>query len=155
MTPKAKGPGRQYELTESGRSLWPVIEALSNWGATHLELQPEHTDPTFVLWAWVHAHLARDRLPSARTLVEFCFPEQPPVFRRFWILVENGDAHLCDSDPGFEPDVWVEAQSRAFVEWHIGRLRWSRAVAQGQIKVRGSKRIARELPKWNDGRAVA
>jgi DNA-binding HxlR family transcriptional regulator len=127
-TPKTARRGRRYELTESGRALWNVIEPLAAWGEQWVERQPEHTDPSFVLWAWLHVHLRTERLPRRRVVVQFDFPEQPPAYRRFWVLVENGGAELCYSHPKFENDLKVTARSAAFTRWHVGELEWKDAV---------------------------
>lgn len=143
--------GRRYVLTEAGHDLWNILRPLAAWGQRWLELQPEHTDPSFVLWAWVHVHLRRDRLPARRVVVEFEFPEQPPAYRRFWILVEHGDAELCYAHPGFPPDVAVTARNEPFTRWHLGTLSWRDALRGGGIRVTGSRTLGRALPTWNAG----
>jgi DNA-binding HxlR family transcriptional regulator len=148
--PKPGRRGRVYELTDAGRDLWSVIEPLAAWGQRWIELQPEHTDPSFVLWAWVHVHLRRDRLPKRRVVVEFEFPDQPAQYRRFWMLVESGDAELCYDHPGFDPDLEVTARSDPFTRWHVGKLAWRDAVRTGDIEITGPRSLARALPTWND-----
>lgn len=149
-TPKRGRRGREYALTEAGRDLWSIIEAFSSWGRRWIELQPEHSDPSFVLWAWVHVHLRRDQLPARRVVVRFEFPDEPASHRRFWLLIEGGDAELCYSRPGFESDLEVTARSRQFTLWHVGRLSWSEAVRTGAIRVTGPRSLARALPTWNE-----
>lgn len=149
-TPKRGRRGREYALTEAGRDLWGVIESFSSWGRRWIELQPEHSDPSFVLWAWVHVHLRRDQLPARRVVVQFEFPDEPASHRRFWLLIERGDAELCYSRPGFEPELQVTARSRPFTLWHVGRLSWSEAVRSGSIRVTGPRSLARALPTWNE-----
>ncbi|MBT8207548.1 MAG: transcriptional regulator, partial [Acidimicrobiia bacterium] len=55
----------------------------------------------------------------------------------------------CYSDPGDEPDVNVQAESLAFVDWHRGKLNWSTAVEAGQIIATGRRDVVRALPTWN------
>lgn len=148
--PKVGRRGREYELTDAGRDLWNVIGPLAAWGQRWVELQPEHTDPSFVLWAWVHVHLVRDRLPRDRVVVAFEFPDQPPAHRRFWMLVERGDAELCSSHPGFDPDLEVTARSEAFTRWHVGQVEWNEVLRRGDIRVVGRRSLARALPTWNE-----
>lgn len=143
--------GRRYELTDAGRELWNVIRPLAAWGERWVALQPEHTDPSFVLWAWVHVHLRRDRLPRRRVVVQFEFPEQPAAFRRFWMLIERGDAELCYSHPGFDCDLEVTARSEPFTRWHLGHIAWRDALRAGDIAVQGPRSLARALPTWNEG----
>jgi DNA-binding HxlR family transcriptional regulator len=149
-TPQQGRRGRDYVLTESGRDLWKVIEALSTWGRQWIELQPEHSDPSFVLWAWAHVHLRREKLPKRRVLVQLEFPEEPPSHRRFWFLIEHGNAELCYSKPRFEVNVHVTARSQAFMLWHVGRLSWREAIQTGSIRVTGPHSLVRALPTWNE-----
>jgi hypothetical protein len=149
-SPKRGRRGREYTLTAAGRELSDVIGPLAAWGQRWLELQPEHTDPSFVLWAWAHVHLRHERLPQRRVVVEFEFPEQPPLYRRFWFLVERGELELCYTRPGFEPDIVVVARSRAFTLWHIGELAWHEGMRSGDIQVTGPRPLARAVPTWNE-----
>jgi DNA-binding MarR family transcriptional regulator len=142
--------GRQYELTESGRALWNVIEPLAAWGQQWVERQPQHTDPSFVLWAWVHVHLKRDKLPKRRVVVQFDFPEQPPAYSRFWILAQHGDAELCSSHPKYDCDLRVRATNAAFTRWHLKQAEWSALLRAGQLEVDGPRALARSLPTWNE-----
>ena len=93
--------------------------------------------------------LDRTRLPQRRTVVAFTFPREAPSSRYFWLLAEAGDAEVCTSHPGFEPDAEVVADSLAFVKWHSGKLRWGDALRAGTIKVSGRRDVLRQLPKWN------
>ena len=146
--PKAKG-GHRYELTEAGQDLTSVIDALSAWGERWVEIGPEHTDPGFALWAWCEVQLDRNALPDRRVVVAFSFPDRPAGGRHYWLLVEDGDAQVCYVDPGDEPVLRVSAESRAFIDWHRGRLPWRRALLTGAIKVTGCREFARALPTWN------
>lgn len=147
--PKPDGRGSIYELTEAGADLAAVIEALGTWGERWVEVTSEHADPGFALWAWCQAQLDRSKLPSNRVVVAFTFPDEPPSNRYYWLLVENGDAEVCYSDPGDEPDLHVEASSTAFVNWHRGAISWSQATRDGGIRVTGSRPLQRALPHWN------
>lgn len=151
--PKQGRRGREYELTEAGLALWDVIKAMAGWGERWVELQPEHTDPSFVLWAWIHVHLCSERLPRHRVLVQFDFPDQRPPHHRFWMLIEGGAAEMCHAHPGFDCDLEVTARSEAFTRWHVGKIEWGDALRSGDIVVDGSRALARQLPTWNE-RAV-
>ncbi len=82
-------------------------------------------------------------------MVAFEFVDQPRGNRHFWLLVENGDAQVCYTDPGDEPAVRVEAESAALVDWHRGRLSWASALRSRRIVVTGDRRLAASLPRWN------
>ena len=148
-SPKPEGHGHLYRLTEAGSDLADVIDSLGTWGERWVEVTTEHADPGFALWAWCQVQVDRSKLPEARTVVAFEFPDQPPRNRNYWLLVEKGDAELCYSDPGWDPDLYVTAESLAFVEWHRGRLDWLEALRTDRIEVIGRTEIARALPSWN------
>jgi hypothetical protein len=41
-------------------------------------------------------------LPAGRVVVAFTFVGRPSGNRCYWLLVENGHAHVCYTDPGGE-----------------------------------------------------
>ncbi len=146
---KQDGQGHRYRLTEAGADLAGVIDSLAEWGEQYIEVTTERSDPGFALWAWCQVQLDRSRLPAERTIVSFTFPDQPPTNRRYWLLIDAGDAELCYADPGGDPDVAVTARSLAFVEWHRGVADWERLLRSGDIEVAGPRHLVRELPHWN------
>lgn len=148
-SPKSRGRGSTYRLTEAGRDLAGVIDELASWGDRWVEVTTEHADPGFALWAWCQVQLNREVLPQARTVVAFTLPDERPGSRNYWLLIEKGDAELCYSDPGGEPDASVVAASKALVDWHRGVLAWSDAIRSGAIRVEGRRDVVRALPTWN------
>ena len=82
-------------------------------------------------------------------VVAFTFPDERPGNRRYWLLIEHGEAEVCYSDPGGRAEVEVTARSLAFVDWHRGARRWSDAVAAGDIEVQGPRHLVRAMPTWN------
>ncbi len=147
--PKPTGAGSRYLLTAAGRDLAGVLETMAAWGERWAEIGPEQTDPGFTLWAWCTAQLNREALPDERVVIAFRFVDQPPGNRSYWLLVENREAQVCSTDPGGEPAVYVEAQTRCFLDWHRGRLPWARALRTRGITVEGDPALAAELPTWN------
>jgi DNA-binding HxlR family transcriptional regulator len=147
--PKPSGNGSIYSLTEAGRDLADVIMALGVWGERWVEVTTSRADPGFALWAWCQVQLDRRALPEGRVVVGFTFPDERPVNRRYWLLIEHGDAEVCYSDPGGDPDVEVIARSLPFVNWHRGTLSWAAAIRSGDIEVHGARALARALPTWN------
>ena len=148
-TPKPNGQGSLYALTPAGADLAGVIDGLGQWAETWVEVLPEHHDPGFALWAWCRVQLNRTELPAERTVVSFDFPDQPPGNRFFWLLIDNGDAELCVTDPGGEAAVSVVADSGVFVDWHRGVLSWAQARRQGGITLTGDRPLVKAFPSWN------
>lgn len=147
--PKPDGRGHLYALTEAGADLAGVIERLAAWGERWMEVTSERSDPAFALWAWCQVQLDRAALPPGRVVVALLFPDEAPVNRRYWLLIEHRDAELCHSDPGGEPDLMVEARSLAFVDWHRGERSWGDVLRTGDVTVTGPAWLRRSFPTWN------
>lgn len=150
IRPKPDGNGSSYHLTQSGRELWAVLQAIGDWGAKWLELAPATASPDVVLWSWCTAYLQRDLLPDHRVLARFDFPHQPKPRHRLWLLVNDGAAEVCHKHPGFDEDlVVVVDDARAFAHWHMGLVEWGDALRAGAVRVTGTRDLARALPTWN------
>jgi DNA-binding HxlR family transcriptional regulator len=146
---KPDGRGRLYGLTEAGADLAGVLDGLAAWGERWVEVTPDRSDPGFTLWAWCQVQLDRSALPPGRVVVAFIFPDERPGNRRFWLLVEHGDAEVCYTDPGGEPDLTVVARSLAFVDWHRGERSWRDVLRSGDVKLIGPTWLRRSFPSWN------
>jgi DNA-binding HxlR family transcriptional regulator len=148
--PKPDGPGSTYQPTRAGSELSEVMLALQHWGSQWAELTPEHAHPGVVLWGWVSGNLDRDRLPPRRVLIRFDYPTLTGPGSRGWLLIEHGDAEICEKYPGGQEDVVVAINDPvAFARWHLGELEWGDALRSGAIAVNGSRQLARTLPTWN------
>jgi DNA-binding HxlR family transcriptional regulator len=149
VAPKPSGQGSLYTLTPAGRDLAGVIDTLSAWGERWLETTSQHSDPGFALWAWARFQVDRAALPPERVVVRFTFPEEPPSNRRYWLVVDRGEAEVCYSDPGGDVDAEVVARSEPFTQWHRGVLAWGEALAAGDVRVTAPPRLAAAIPRWN------
>jgi DNA-binding HxlR family transcriptional regulator len=148
--PKPGGLGSTYNPTDAGRELSGVMVALQHWGSRWAELKPEHAHPGVVLWMWATFFLDRGRLPQRRILVRFDYPTLRRPGSRNWLLVERGDAEICETFPGGEEHLVVVVNDPlAFARWHLGELAWPNAVRSGAIVVTGPRHLARALPTWH------
>jgi hypothetical protein len=114
-----------------------------------VDVTPDRSDPGFALWAWCQVQLDRSALPAGRVVVAFTFPDERPGNRRYWLLVEHGDAEVCYTDPGGEPDLTIEARSLAFVDWHRGERSWRDVLRSGDVMLIGPTWLRRSFPTWN------
>jgi len=147
--PKADGPGSVYEPTEAGLELTSVMVALGQWASKWADLTPEQAHPGVVLWMWAMFFLDRERLPQRRVLIRFDFPTLKPN-RHGWLLIERGDAEICEMYPGGDEDLVVVINDPVvFARWHLGEIKWGQALRTGAIDVTGSRTLARDLPRWH------
>ncbi|HVH54167.1 MAG TPA: transcriptional regulator, partial [Actinomycetota bacterium] len=103
-----------------------------------------------MLWAWVTVYLDRGRLPRRRVLVRFDYPTLSRAGKHGWLLIERGDAEICEKHPGGDEDLVVVVHDPvAFARWHLGEIEWGDALSSGAIEVKGSRALGRALPTWN------
>jgi len=150
IRPKPDGAGSIYEPTEAGRELAQVMLALQQWGAKWAELTPEHAHPGVVLWMWATFFLERERLPRHRVLVRFEYPTLSGPGSRGWLLVERGEAEICEKYPGGDEHLIVVINDPVvFARWHMGELRWADALRSGGIELSGPRNLVRAFPTWH------
>ena len=137
-----------YVLTPAGSELRPVVEALGSWGVRWIgELGDADLDPKLLLWD-MHRNIDPDTIPPGRTVVQFEFPDAPRKARRWWLVITDGEADVCDVDPGYDVAVIITASLRRVVEIWRGDLSWSEAIRFGLIAVDGPPAVRRALPTW-------
>jgi DNA-binding HxlR family transcriptional regulator len=139
-----------YRLTQAGRDLQPVIEAIGMWGQKWVETEPtlENLDPELLMWD-MRRNLNTDPLPSRRTVIEFVYAELPASRRRWWLIVEaDGTVDLCNIDPGFDVDLYVNTDLRTMTEIWIGLRAVRGAVDDGTLLMTGHADIASCTQHW-------
>ena len=137
----------EYQLTEAGRDLTRVIEALGAWGVRWAfgEPSPEELDAGLLVWK-IHQRIRRDVLPDRRTVVEFDFTG--PRGRRVWLLLEPREVSVCVTPPGFDADLVVRADLAFFYRVWLGQVDYDVAIRCGGVVVDGPSPLAREFPRW-------
>ena len=148
--PKPGGKGSLYEATDAGRDAWQVLSALGTWGDRWTDIEPNHADPSSLLWSWSRSYVRREVLPARRVVVRFDFRNAKDRLTREWFLVEHGEIDLCLFDPGFGDDAVVTIHDPVvFARWHLGLAEWGFALRSGAVEVSGRSDIRRALPSWN------
>lgn len=138
------GRGSLYQLTESGRELKRVCDAMGEWGARWLELEPHHLDPIYVLWATCRL-VDLDRVPPAGVVVRFDLRDDR---RRFWMLLRRPRVEMCTSYPGREEDLVVTTDCATLALWNLRRVTFDDAVREGRCRLDGSPALVRAFPTW-------
>jgi DNA-binding HxlR family transcriptional regulator len=138
------GRGHEYHLTEAGRELGAVVEALGVWGYkwASKDIADEHLDPDFLMWA-LRRMVKREQLPADRVVA--CFQFRRERKRQYWLVLERPEADLCLFDPGFDVDVEVSADTEAMARVCLGHLPLVDAVKSGRVELTGAPRHRRQL----------
>jgi DNA-binding HxlR family transcriptional regulator len=143
--PKPTGRGWLYELTDTGRELEPVCEALGEWGTRWIEASPTKLDPGVLLWA-VCKSMDRDRLPEGRVVVQVTFRDVPK--RRYWLLVQRPEPEVCRKPPGYDEDLTVTSDTESLARWHMGYLSLGQAMHARLLTIEGPRHLVREFSHW-------
>jgi DNA-binding HxlR family transcriptional regulator len=145
--PGARSKLAEYYLSEAGKELKKVIEALGAWGVRCAfgEPRPEELDPALLVWK-IHQRINRDLLPKRRTVVEFDFTGPRP--HRAWLVMQPSEVSVCVTPPGFDSDLVVRADLALFYRLWLGYVDYDAALRSGAVKVDGAPALAREFPRW-------
>jgi DNA-binding HxlR family transcriptional regulator len=143
-----RGDDVRYVLTQAGRELLPVVEAVGAWGARWVgELGDEDLDPKLLLWD-MHRNVDHDAVPGTRVVIRFRFPDVDAGSRDWWLVLADGEADVCDADPGHPVALTVTSDLRHLVRVWRGDVTWSLAVGSGAVAVQGPAALRRALPTW-------
>jgi hypothetical protein len=129
-----------------------VIERLGEWGQrwARSKISADDLDAGLLMWD-IRRRVNTDRLPDRRVVVRFDFRAVPKTVRNpptYWLILEHRDVDLCLKDPGFETDLFVNADLVALTKAWMGDLRLADAMRSGLVRVEGPTALVRAFPAW-------
>jgi DNA-binding HxlR family transcriptional regulator len=137
-----------YSLTQAGLELEPIVNGLGAWGVRWIgELGDRDLDPRLLMWD-IRRTVPIDEWPRARTVVAFRFEGTPARQARWWLVVNEGDADVCDFDPGYDVTVTVHTSLRTLTEIWRGDTSWQHAIGSSAMTIEGPTEARRALPTW-------
>jgi DNA-binding HxlR family transcriptional regulator len=141
------GRGHEYVPTPAGEELYDVIVQLGIWGARWVnhEIGPQDTDPDLLVWD-MHRRINLDDLPDRRIVVQFDFTGLH--VRSYWLVLRRDEVSVCMTDPGFEVDLLVTADSLALHRVWIGHQSLAEALRSGDVRIDGPRELTRAFPEW-------
>ena len=137
-----------YSLTECGKELAEVVDALGAWGVRWIgELGDDDLDPHLLMWD-MRRTIPIEAWPRARTTLAFHFDDVAPKASRWWLVVSEGEADVCDFDPGFEVAGTIQTSLRTLTRIWRGDVGWSHAQLDGSVTVSGPADVRRSIATW-------
>lgn len=137
-----------YSLTACGQELAAVVDALGEWGVRWIpEIGDDDLDPHLLMWD-IRRTISVEAWPRARTVVAFRLTGVAPKAARWWLMVSEGVADVCDFDPGYEVAATVETSLLTLIQLWRGDLSWSRAMLNGTLSIQGTADARRAVPTW-------
>lgn len=138
----------EYHMTESGKDLRAVVEAVGFWGQKWVEAGKslKNLDPSLLMWD-MRRNLNPKPLPDRRAVIQFLYQELPASKRSWWLVVDpRGDVDLCWTDPGFDVDLYVATDLRTMTAIWMGLTTVKKESAK--VVLTGDKEIASKIQTW-------
>ena len=146
---KTVGAGKrtEYHLTEAGADLFDVVKRLGDWGQRWVNHKIGLADPDPALLVWdMHRRVNIESLPKERVVVQIDF--HGAAKGSYWLVLERPEPSVCWSDPGFEIDLFVSADTIAIHKVWMGMASFSECVAEGLIELDGLAAHVAAFPGW-------
>jgi DNA-binding HxlR family transcriptional regulator len=140
----------EYRLTEAGKELSPVIEAVGAWGQRWIETEAslKNLDPTLLMWD-MRRNIGPFPAPRCRNTIQVIFTDLKEPRRNWWLIVApDQEADLCSVDPGFDIDLYLSTDLRTMTEIWMGYTTIGRAKEQGRLLLTGNKELEAHLGTW-------
>ena len=142
------GNRNRYELTEAGSSLDGIVDGMAVWGQHWArDMTLDDLDPAFLAWS-MHLRLDGAAMPPGRTVLQFEFSGAPADCRRFWLVTTDGNVDMCLKHPGFDTDLLIDADLRAFVETWRGFRDLREEIRASRIRLTGPRDLKKAFPDW-------
>jgi len=144
-TVKPSGRGPTYQLTEMGLALRAVLDAMGQWGAAWLEIEPRHVDPAYILWATLKL-IDLDRIPVPTTVIRFELTDRPAA--AYWLLLRRPQPELCTRSSGYTEDLVCHTDSMTLIDLHLKRLTYPAAIRTNRLQLIGPPHLTHEFQTW-------
>jgi DNA-binding HxlR family transcriptional regulator len=144
--PAPDGRGREYRLSDAGMEFRAIIEGLGVWGQRWtVRVNPRNLDAGLLMWN-IRRRMPVERLPAQRVVVQFDYRGTPSGHRSpktYWLELDPPQVDLCVSDPGFEVDVYVDADLTAMSKVWLGDQSLASALRSGEVRITGPRSLVR------------
>jgi len=139
-----------YIRTAKAIELDPVLDLLGDWAYRNIEpeIALNKLKPDYLMWS-LRRLVDPSALPDRRVVVRFHFPECKKNEATYWLLARPGMAvELCLIDPGFDVDLFVEAELRALGSAWMGYSSLQTEISQDRIFLSGDALLTRTIDRW-------
>jgi len=140
----------EYQLTDAGRELKPVIEAIGCWGQRWVETGAslENLDPNLLMWD-MRRNIDPTPMPDRRVTIQVIFNDLKKAQQNWWLVVEpEQGVDLCSIDPGFDVDLYLSTDLRTMTEIWMGYTTIAHAKQQNRLVPTGSRKLEADMGTW-------
>jgi DNA-binding HxlR family transcriptional regulator len=139
----------EYQLSEAGEELRPLIMGLGNWAQRWMEsrLSLRNLDPSLLMWD-MRRSLDVKLLPDRRCTIQFLYSELPGAQKSWWLVVEGGTVDLCNFNPGYDLDLLVKSSLRSMTAIWMGLTTVKKESDGGLLEIEGDPALAHSMQQW-------
>ncbi len=140
---------KNYQLTEAGKELKPIVEMMGAWGHRWAKSNLDKTDLSASLLMWdMRRTVNASAFPKHKVVVQFHYPDAPPGAQNWWLISEHGEVDLCLNDLGVDVDVYIESSLADMTAVWICDDEFNQSVKAGKIKAMGDPKLVKNLQNW-------
>ena len=140
--------GYEYQLTEAGRELYPIVLKTAEWGMRWARGQMTDQElDVQLLMSDIQRRINTDKLPSGQTVIKFSFMDLDR-YGEWWVKISNKEVDLCTENPGNEVDVYFTCDLRTMTEVWMGDLSIEQARSGNRLKIVGSSVYLKNIRSW-------
>lgn len=139
-----------YKITEIGQELSPIVFALGKWAHRNIDADVtlEKLDAKLLMWN-VRRKIDFSKFTSQKKVIQFVFSELPKEKRSFWLISRpDTSIDLCTKDPGFDVDLYINADLRALTSVWLGLSKMNDEILEKKIKLVGDQTLAFTINEW-------
>ena len=122
-----------------------MCDAMGQWGALWLEIEPRHKDPAYVLWATTKL-VDPARLPDRTVVVRFELRDEPEG--SYWLLLRKPQPELCTRGTGYVEDIVARTDAACLIDIHLRRTSYREALRSGRLALDGPPQLTSAFMTW-------
>ena len=147
--------GIQYEPTQAGLEVQPIIELYGVWGQRWVRnrLGDDELDVSQLMW-YLRCGIDQRYFKAGRSVVCFTFTDRPRLRKdnwwvdKWWLIAAEDEVDLCAQDPGHEVDLYVTSDLRTMTKVSLGDISVRSAVRDRAIQLDGSRALTDSFEFW-------
>ena len=115
-----------------------------------MRVNPRNLDAGLLMWN-IRQRISVERLPAQHVVVRFDYRAIPSGHRSpktYWLELEPPEVDLCVSDPGFEVDLYVDADLAAMVKVWLGDLSLASVLRSKEVRITGPRTLVEAFQSW-------
>ncbi|MCW3783840.1 winged helix-turn-helix transcriptional regulator [Defluviimonas salinarum] len=139
-----------YVRTPLATELEDAMTCLGDWAYRNIRASVVlgEPNPDYLMWQ-LRRTIDPVQLPRRRIVIRFHFTDLTEEVASYWMVAKPGvDVDLCMSDPGFEVDLFIEAEVKALTSAWMGYSALETEIANDRIYVSGDPILIRSVDRW-------